>query len=288
MDGHRTRALGLVSCRRPFLRVAAALFFFALEACSSSQEDASQLAGTRSLSPRRIDGGKFDIQTFSSGRWNPNAPLNVYIEGDGYAWIKRDRLSDDPTPKKPIALELAVRDPSPNLVYIARPCQYVLGAARRNCHPAYWSSARYSEEVVSAIDTVIETYRKEAGTKAIRLYGYSGGGTIALLLAARRSDIENVVTVAGILDTEAWTRLLELTPLELSLNPAGFAKQLASVPQIHYVGALDKTAPGEVARAYLARFPETQRPRVITVSKQDHDCCWASIWPSLLSKTVLP
>lgn len=38
--------------------------------------------------------------------------INVYIEGDGLAWITRSRVSDNPTPLNPLALKLMVQDSS--------------------------------------------------------------------------------------------------------------------------------------------------------------------------------
>jgi hypothetical protein len=54
----------------------------------------------------------------------PGAALSVYIEGDGLAWMSRRRLSRDPTPVDPLALDLAALDPAANVVYLARPCQH--------------------------------------------------------------------------------------------------------------------------------------------------------------------
>ena len=54
----------------------------------------------------------------------PGEALTVYIEGDGQAWLSRSRLATDPTPTDPVALRLAALDPSPNVVYLARPCHY--------------------------------------------------------------------------------------------------------------------------------------------------------------------
>ncbi|MBI5120972.1 MAG: alpha/beta hydrolase [Rhodospirillales bacterium] len=282
MDGDRQGPLGLVKSRG-IPAVLVSLAVFALTACSSARQEADALAATRQLTPQVIDAGYFDLLTYVPRSWTPQAPLNVYIEGDGYAWIRRDRLSDDPTPRKPVALELAVQDRSPNVIYIARPCQYVTGQARRHCAPDYWSVARYSEEAVAAIDQAIEHFRRLSGSGKIRLYGYSGGGTIALLVAARRKDVERVVTVAGVLDTAAWTRHHDITPLYASFNPADFVQALSGVPQTHFSGNDDKVVPRDVAQSYLRRFPEGQTPRLAVVPGQEHDCCWADVWPKLLS-----
>lgn len=47
-------------------------------------------------------------------------------------------LSNSPTPKQPLALQLAERDAHPNVVYIARPCQYTSHALDLHCVPEYW------------------------------------------------------------------------------------------------------------------------------------------------------
>lgn len=282
MDGDRQGSLGLVgSGRIPVLLVS--LAFLALTACGSARQEADALAATRQLMPQVVNAGYFDLMAYIPRSWKPQAPLNVYIEGDGYAWIRRDRLSDDPTPRNPVALELAVQDKSHNVMYIARPCQYVTGQARRHCVPDYWSAARYSEEAVAAINQAIEHFHRLSGGGKIRLYGYSGGGTVALLIAARRKDIERVVTVAGVLDTAAWTRQQDVTPLSASLNPVDFVQTLSGVPQTHFSGSDDKVVPRNVAQSYLRRFPERQAPRLIVVPGQEHDCCWADVWPKLLA-----
>lgn len=240
------------------------------------------LAGRRQMVSTVIDGGQFDICTMAFPSWVAGAPLSVYIEGDGYAFINRHRLSDDPTPRRPVALELAVRDPAPNVVYLARPCQYVTGAHRRNCHPAYWSVARYAEEVVAAINAAIDRLLTVSGAPRVALYGYSGGGAVALLVAARRSDVLRVVTVAGVLDSDTWTGLDGMAPLSASLNPADLAARLVRVPQWHFVGAKDTVVSAQVARSYAARFPTGQMPVIRVVPGMDHDCCWADHWPELL------
>ena len=52
-------------------------------------------------------------------------PITVYVEGDGFAWVTRSVVSDNPTPTKPMLLRLAGIDPKSNVIYLARPCQYI-------------------------------------------------------------------------------------------------------------------------------------------------------------------
>lgn len=252
-----------------------------LAGCASPSERAAALAAQRQMLPRIVEAGHFDVFTYAPMAFTPGAPLTVYVEGDGFAWITPTRLSDDPTPRQPIALALAAADPAANVVYVARPCQFVTGRHRRNCDPAYWSSARFAEEVVAAMDKVVEHFLAAGGTKGVKLVGYSGGGAVAVLLAARRGDVRQLVTVAGVLDTRVWTDLDGSTPLVHSLNPADVAQQVAGIPQVHFVGAKDEVVPAAVARAYAARSPAARRPEVRVVPGQGHECCWAESWPSL-------
>lgn len=50
--------------------------------------------------------------------------IDVYIEGDGLAWMTKNIKSSDPTPLNPITLKLMLKDDSKCKIYIARPCQY--------------------------------------------------------------------------------------------------------------------------------------------------------------------
>lgn len=176
------------------------LFSLVLSGCASRLETAESLAASRHWRSEIIATPTFDLYSFGPSRFVADEPLIVYVEGDGYAWISRTQLSDDPTPRRPLALELAVADPRPNVTYLARPCQYVSGRNRRNCLPAYWDTAGYSEGVISAFDTAVTTLVRRAGTHKVFYVGYSGGGAVAALVAARRSDSAGLVTVAGVLD----------------------------------------------------------------------------------------
>ena len=61
---------------------------------------------------------------------------------------------------------------------------------------------------------------KNLWSKRVILGGFSGGGGAAALLAAMRQDVVFLGTIAGNLDTEAWTQLQGISPLaEPLLNP---------------------------------------------------------------------
>jgi len=251
-----------------------------LAGCASPRNEAVTLAAQGGLTAQEVTAAPFVLMAMVPARWQAGAPLTVYIEGDGHAWIDRYRQSDDPTPHNPVGLKLALRDHGPNVMYLARPCQYVQGASRVNCAPAYWSTARFHANVVTATSSAIDRFKAAAGASAVRLRGFSGGGTLALLVAASRKDVTEVVTVSAALDTEAWARLNGITPLYDSLNPADYATALAGIPQLHLLGGDDAGMPPGVAQAYLSRFPAAdKRPQIKTIAGQTHDCCWEPLWP---------
>ena len=208
--------------------------------------------------------------------------LTVYIEGDGTAWRSRSRVSADPTPKNPVALRLALRDPRPGLLYLARPCQYLGRERLVRCDPSLWTSARYSQRVVTAMGRAITASKESAGDQLV-LVGYSGGGVIASLLAARRSDVDLLVTVAAPLDLRAWTSHHGVSPLADSLDPA--AREAGGAPPcaFHFHGERDAVVPPAIIEAYRRRT-EAGGTRFFTVRGFGHHCCWARDWPELLAR----
>ncbi len=263
------------------------LFVFALvlAGCASRMETADGLARPRGWVSAIVATPEFDLFTFAPRTFVPSQPLVVYVEGDGYAFISPTQVSDDPTPREPVGLELAAADPRANVVYIARPCQYVSGPHRHNCVPAYWATARFAEPVVAAVDAVVAHYVRASGARRVAYVGYSGGAAVAALVAARRADSASLITVGGVLDHATWTSLDGMTPLWYSLNPADFAGRLAGLPQVLFVGGDDTVVPEVVDRAYAARFPAGRQPDVVVVPGYDHECCWAAHWTELLRRT---
>lgn len=238
------------------------------------------IAASGSLTSRLLQARRFDILSFE--RPGPErATLTVYIEGDGRAWINPWQPSTDPTPGDPVGLRLAAADPASPLIYLARPCQFMMSAA---CDNRLWTGARLSAEVVDLFQQLIDEAMQRTHSARLGLVGYSGGGALAALLAERRRDVAWLVTVAANLDLSEWVRLASIEPLSGSIDPADAAATIAKLPQVHFAGADDRIVPPAVTEAFIRRLPAGNAARTIVEPGFDHACCWAAAWPQLVTQ----
>ena len=208
---------------------------------------------------------------------NPNEPVRIYIEGDGRAWISRRRFSDDPTPREPIALYLAAEDPSANVAYIARPGQFPESGSTE-CEPVYWSTRRFSPEVIDAMSEAINGIKLDVGADRVELVGYSGGAAITVLVAAKRDDVKGLITVAGNLDHEALSAYHKTSPLEGSLNAVDYAVSVKNIPQRHFAGEKDKVVPVFIIRRFAEASGDVYCRSVIVVKRCGHNDGWVETW----------
>lgn len=279
------------------MRRAAALLALALAACASLPDPAERLGSVERLAAARgwqalpLGDGPHALASFGPPPAAPAAGthhlLTVYMEGDGLAWLSATRPSPDPTPVHPLALHLALAQPEGTAVYLARPCQYQNQNQNKGgrCTPNQWTGARFSEAAVTATDQALNQLLLHHHARGLHLVGYSGGAAIAALVAARRSDVHSLTTVAGNLDHALWTRLHGLTPLADSLNPVDVSPLLSGLPQWHLVGENDVVIPVALAQRFL-RQQHPQGPAALRVVPGfDHHCCWAEAWPRLWRET---
>lgn len=249
------------------------------------RQRAAETGWTEHLSPQKT----FTTFALQSPGAATAGTLHIYVEGDGRAWARRTIPPANPTPRDPVALRLALADPAPGVIYLARPCQYVEGPAWQNCATDYWSTARFAPEVIADLDSTVTALIAAlpgppgTGPRRLLLFGYSGGGTVAALIAARRPDTAALVTVAAPVDHAAWTRHHRVLPLSRSLNPAD--KPPNAFPETHLAGGEDEIVPPALARAYAARRPNAS---VVVKPTFGHACCWADTWPDILTALNLP
>ncbi len=245
------------------------------------------MASARQWQKLRLPTGKLVLTAYVPKQQTTSRILTIYIEGDGLAWLTRALPSDDPTPNKPLGLELALQHPDNAVAYLARPCQNVDQADWNYCQEAYWTGRRFSPEIVEASALAIDRLKTRIGAEKIILVGYSGGAAVAALVAASRQDVVQLITVAGNMDTTAWTALHGVEPLTGSLNPADYWEKLQRIPQLHFVGSKDRTIPQAITEAYKSRLPPEAKPESRLIAGYDHVCCWVGSWPEL-ARTIWP
>ena len=210
-------------------------------------------------------------------------PLVVYIEGDGRAWLSKNHLSDDPTPVHPLVLQLAALDSSQNVAYLARPCQYT---SDEPCDSSYWSNKRFSEEVIASMNQAVDRLKLEAKAKEIHLIGYSGGGAVAVLVAARRNDVASLRTIAGNLDHEAVNHYQGVSSLNGSLNPMDYAAKVSAIPQEHLVGTKDKVIPVFIAKEFAKKANNPLCVKITEVPEASHTSGWIEVWLKVLRRPL--
>lgn len=241
---------------------------------------AVQLARSAGWQATTLHVGRFEVLSLHPEP-SPTEEIAVFIEGDGLAWLNVTTPSPDPTPVTPVALQMALAEPHRLAVYLGRPCQYMPEQLASRCTREDWTAGRFSAEIVTAMNQAVDQLKARFQAQRVRLVGYSGGGAIATLLAARRQDVTQLVTVASVLDHVGWTQSQHLSPLRASLNPADAWETLRTTPQIHFIGAQDEVVGMTGLSGYLRRFPADQQPRVMQIDEHSHLCCWASAWKSL-------
>lgn len=263
------------------------LLISVITGCSSnSSEDLTgaltQLAQANGMVQEKIETGQFTL--YSLHRLNAgDTSATLYIEGDGFAWVNKYRVSNNPTPRRPLVPEMAFKDPDKTVFYLARPCQYVNLDSQPQCSRKYWTSHRFAPEVIKSYQTAFDSIKKEYGIVSFNLIGYSGGGAIASILAAQRKDVASLVTVAGNLDHETLNRLHHVSPMPDSLNPIDFADKLKKLPQIHYSGEEDKIVLPEITKKFIRRVNNAHCVTFYPVKDASHAHGWLSHW-SVLSQ----
>lgn len=270
-----------------FLPLAAAAALL-LSACTGRSLDArrelaAEIAARAHMTPRVIEAGLFNLATWERLD-RPGAPVRVYIEGDGRAWLSRNEISPNPTPLDPVALRLAAADTADNVVYIARPCQYERWRGEGPCPEKYWTRARAAPEVIAACQAALDGLKARGHDAGFELVGYSGGAAVAALAAAGRRDVLSLRTVAGNLDHGAFAALHGVSPLSESLEPVSAAPALSKLPQVHFMGERDTVVPHGIFESWKAASGASPCVRGEVVAGNDHYTGWPGKWPELLAR----
>jgi len=254
-------------------------------------ESGDRLSAPADMMKRQVTADPFMITVFEKVR-KEGGVADIYFESDGaisYLGDKVMSVATNPTPSYPLGLHLASRDNADNVISIARPCQYSGMSADRLgqlCKRDVWNNGRYSIETMNAMNTALDKIQKRYGFTGFHFIGVDGGAAVAVLLAAKRKDVLSLRTVAGILDTDRYEAEHKRTSLKDSLNPKDFAKDIAGLPQHHFIANWDKDMSPAVYQNYRNAMGPSSCIRYSLVDEVDHWKGWANRWDSLLKAPV--
>ncbi|WP_144301326.1 alpha/beta fold hydrolase [Oceanidesulfovibrio indonesiensis] len=248
-----------------------------------SLERAGSFAGARDFQRVTFDAGEYLLTGFhNQGR---GGDLVVYIQGDGRPYLTRNRVSPNPTPESPLALMLAMEDPAPNVLYLARPCQFVGRSdpeAWRECSREDWTLGRFGPRMIHAMNVALDLARNRFSAERLHLVGHSGGGAMAALLAALRTDVASLITVAATLDHAAWTAHHYVTALRFSANPVDVAPALRDTPQVHFRGGRDEQVPPQTTEAFFHALGRATCLEIVDSPDLAHGRDWVPRWRDML------
>jgi len=260
------------------------LIIFLLTCCAPTRHEITlktvEIGSAQGLSAKIYPTKNFQIFTLQKIT-NRTQPLHVYIEGDGRAFINRNLVSSNPTPTSFFLINLIKEDAAKNILYIARPCQYVDLAIDKKCEEKFWTTARFSAQVIDSIDEVLENFAEYK----LELIGYSGGGAVAEYIAERRKNIISFRTIAGNLDHQKFTEIHHVSKLDQSLTNQNL-QALAAIPQIHFVGEKDKIIPRIVAESYVEKLPKKNCVKIVNVDEASHFKGWQGKWRDFLQMKI--
>jgi len=263
-----------------------------LQGCSSPWVRMNHRAEQAGVTRHIVAGAGFSHTIFVKTAMNAitmtrplDATMPVFIEGDGMPWRNYGwQPNPDPRPDHALAFNLFLQTPG-NAWYITRPC-YDDSLTDAVCNSLVWTDARYSAANVDSMVAALRRFAAEQQVQRLLLVGYSGGGALAVLIAARMSEVQGVITLAANLDQVAWTQVHHYSPLHGSLNAATDTGNLP-VPHLALHGRRDDNVPLTTLSGFAATHPATQWRYV---DEYDHVCCWEhdwlKLWPEALQRLV--
>ena len=221
------------------------------------------LTGCIAIKPSPVGFVEKEIQTehFSIAVWEketiePGKTLRIYIEGDG-----------NPNPRHQIAKHFAEQDMTSNVVYVARPCQWSEDSICKKT-PSIYQKDRFHQEVIEEMNDLLKYLTRKHKAQKVELIGYDGGAVIALN-AAPTLPTSRIITIAGIVDTDAYASHNEVD-LSSAENPAKTLSNLENISQIHYVGANDTNTPRRMVERFVAKMHNPKAAVVKVVPYTDH------------------
>lgn len=274
---HSSACFDTAVCIRRLTHVMLLPWLLVLASCTSPGVRFAEQARLQGLQADSLMAGDFRLRLYRHSGTGACPQLHVYLDGDGAPWLSRNHVSPDPTPRDTMLLRLMAVDSAPS-IYLGRPCHHGQ-AGEPPCRPWLWTHGRYSETIVAALTEAIRHLQSQYPQRPLVLIGHSGGGTLAYLLAARL-EVDTLVTLAGNLDVESWTRLHGYTSLQ-GLDPAQLPPLPEKVRQLHLAGAKDDNVPPSLTRAALGSSP---RAELRILPGMGHLGPFDELWPEVIGR----
>ena len=112
--GNRHSVMRVRKSRRTRRDVSTLFIFFLLTSCSSVSQYLDYKAEKHGFLISEVKGNSFTHRTF----WKPTdssfptktSVLHVYLDGDGTPWVSHRKVAYDPTPRRPLVLNLMQLD----------------------------------------------------------------------------------------------------------------------------------------------------------------------------------
>jgi pimeloyl-ACP methyl ester carboxylesterase len=248
--------------------------------CSTPAQHFSAHANTLGFAEKQVTSDQFQHVVFFN-QLSGNQVLHVYLDGDGTPWEKRRWVASDPTSRNPMILDLMAADQKPSAL-IGRPCYHRRQLLNDdNCRPELWTSHRYSKEVVASMVEVLQKWLANNPYPNLVFVGYSGGGTLAMLIAPYFKQTRLIITIAANLDVAEWNAHHGYAPFEHSLDPANKTASFRTIPQVHLAGAKDKVVPLGLIKKFAQK---NEHATFKEFPEADHRCCWLEYWESVLTE----
>lgn len=258
-------------------KITGLIFLISLTACVSPSQHFDGVARELGFLDQKMSTELFQHKIYSNNKFGSGKTIHVYLDGDGTPWERNQWIANDPTARNPLILRLIAQDTTPAIL-LGRPCYYGLNYSS-DCTSQYWTSHRYSKEVVQSMSQALKLWLSDQSYSEIVLIGYSGGGSIAILMANEIQNISKVVTVSANLNVTAWSRLHGYMPLKMSLNPSSDVKLNRKIEQFHFAGGNDEIVPAFI----IKEFSNSQKnAQFFLFENFNHACCWEQQWKKIL------